>query len=89
MLARWYYVFAYFAMLTMSTIFYFVAGSVDPGFVSLGCDKAIMVAYEVNTAIYMYKDLRTTLCRRIKSEVKLSVCNTKAMSEVVIVNYGA
>ena len=32
----------------MSTIFYFVAGSVDPGFVSLGCDKAIMVAYEVN-----------------------------------------
>ena len=76
-------------MLTMSTIFYFVAGSVDPGFVSLGCDKAIMVAYEVNTAIYMYKDLRTTLCRRIKSEVKLSVCNTKAMSEVVIVNYGA
>ena len=48
MLVHWYYLLPYFAVVTFSTVFYFIAGSVDPGFVSVDSDKAIMVAYEVS-----------------------------------------
>ena len=48
MLVQWYYLLPYFAVVTFSTVFYFIAGSVDPGFVSINSDKAIMVAYEVS-----------------------------------------
>jgi hypothetical protein len=44
---QWYYLLPYFFILTISTLFYFIAGSVDPGFVASDCDSVIMVAYEV------------------------------------------
>ena len=47
MLLQWYYLLPYFFILTSSTLFYFIAGSVDPGFVANDTDNVIMVAYEV------------------------------------------
>ncbi|CAB4018107.1 probable palmitoyltransferase ZDHHC12 [Paramuricea clavata] len=46
MLLQWYYLLPYFFILTSSTLFYFIAGSVDPGFVANDTDNVIMVAYE-------------------------------------------
>lgn len=34
-------------------MFYFIAGSVDPGFVASESDNVIMVAYEVQSAIFV------------------------------------
>ena len=48
MLLQWYYLLPYFFILAASTLFYFIAGSVDPGFVVSDTDSVIMVAYEVH-----------------------------------------
>ena len=64
MLARWYYFMPYIALVTLSTVFYFIAGTVDPGFVSSESNKAIIVAYEVNLYIIyfvIFKTLRVTV----------------------------
>ena len=47
MLLQWYYLLPYFLILASSTMFYFIAGSVDPGFVPSDTDNVIMIAYEV------------------------------------------
>lgn len=47
MLLQWYYLLPYFLILTASTVFYFITGSVDPGFVASDNENVIMVTYEV------------------------------------------